>query len=74
MEPADILKQTTTYSIFDSTGNLVDAFGDRAAAVAALTGIVGAQPESADQIFLVAQDDEGHIGEPIYGSSLHVTA
>jgi hypothetical protein len=26
-----------TYSIFDSTGNLVDAFDDRDAAVAALT-------------------------------------
>lgn len=63
-----------TYSIFDSTGNLVDAFDDRDAAVAALTDIVRADPESADEVFLVAQDDEGHMGETIYGSSLHVTA
>ena len=62
-----------TYSIFDSTGNLVDAFEDRDAAVA-LTDIVRAEPGSADEVFLVAQDDEGHVGETIYGSSLHVTA
>ena len=47
---------------------------DRDAAVAALTDIVRAEPESADEVFLVAQDDEGHVGETIYGSSLHVTA
>jgi hypothetical protein len=63
-----------TYSIFTSTGNLVDAFDDRDAAVAALTDIVRAEPESADEVFLVAQDDEGHISETVYGSSLHVTA
>jgi len=63
-----------TCSIFDSTGNLVDAFGDRDAAVAALTAIVRAEPEAADEVFLVAQDDEGHVGETIYGSSLHVAA
>lgn len=74
VEPADILRQTVTYSIFTSTGNLVDAFDDRDAAVAALTNIVRAEPESADEVFLVAQDDEGHIGETVYGSSLHVTA
>jgi hypothetical protein len=54
-----------TCSIFDSTGNLVDAFGDRDAAVAALTAIVRAEPEAADEVFLVAQDDEGHVGETI---------
>ena len=31
-------------------------------------------PASADEGFLVAQDDEGHVGETVYGSSLHVTA
>jgi hypothetical protein len=71
VEPAHILKQTMTYSIFDSTGNLVDAFGDRDAAVAALTSIVRAEPESADEVFVVTPDDEGHVGETIYGSSLH---
>ena len=74
VEPADILRQTMTYSIFTSTGNLVDAFDDRDAAVAALTDIVRAEPESADEVFLVAQDDDGHVGETIYGSSLHVMA
>lgn len=62
------------YSIFVGTGNLIDAFDDRDAAVTALTDIVRTEPESADEVFLVAQDDEGHIGETIYGSSLHVTA
>jgi len=64
-----------TYSIFDSTGNLVDAFDDRDAAIAALTKIVRAEPNAADAVLLVAQDDEGNmVGEAIYGSSLHVTA
>jgi hypothetical protein len=67
-----MLKQTMTYSIFDSSGNLVDAFDDRDAAVAALSEIVRAEPESADEVFLVAQDDS-NMGETIYGSSLHVT-
>jgi len=53
------------------SGRRVD---DRDAAVAALTDIVRAEPESADEVFLVAQDDEGHVGETIYGSSLRVTA
>ena len=74
VEPADTLKRTMTYAIFTSTGNLVDAFDDRDAAVAALTDIVRAEPESGDEVFLVVQDDEGHVGETIYGSSLHVTA
>jgi hypothetical protein len=63
-----------TYSIFTSTGNLVDAFDDRGAAVAALTDIVRAESDSADEVFLVAQDDEGHVGDTVHGSSPHVTA
>jgi hypothetical protein len=60
-----------TYSIFTSTGNLVDAFDDRAAAVAALAAIVKAEPDAADDVFLVAQDDDGNfVGDTIYGSSL----
>jgi hypothetical protein len=35
---------------------------------------VHAEPESADEVFLVAHDDEGRVGETIFGSSLHVTA
>jgi hypothetical protein len=64
-----------TYSIFDSTGNLVDAFDDREAAVAALSAIVRAGPDAADDVFLVAQDDAGNfVGETIYGSSLPTAA
>jgi hypothetical protein len=60
-----------TYSIFDSTGNLVDAFEERDAAIAALRAIVKAEPAAADEVFIVAQDDEGNmVGETIYGSSL----
>lgn len=60
-----------TYSIFDSTGNLVDAFDDHDAAVAALTAIAVAEPEHADDVFLIVQDEHGEIvGETIYGSSL----
>jgi hypothetical protein len=60
-----------TYSIFDSTGNPVDAFDDHDAAVAALTAIVTAEPDAADHVFLVAQDDHGRlVGETVYGSSL----
>lgn len=60
-----------TYSIFDSTGNLVDAFEERDAAIAALRAIVQAEPDAADEVFMVAQDDEGNmVGETIYGSSL----
>jgi hypothetical protein len=64
-----------TYSIFDSNGNLMDAFDDRDAAVAALGAIVKADPQAADAVFLVAQDEAGHfVGEAVYGSSLHVAA
>jgi len=56
-----------TYSIFTSTGNLVDAFDERDAAIAALTDIVRAEPESADEVFLVAQDDEARWARPSTG-------
>jgi hypothetical protein len=60
-----------TFSNFDSTGNLVDAFDDHDAAVAALTAIVTSEPDAADDVFLVAQDDDGRmVGETTYGSSL----
>jgi hypothetical protein len=57
------------YSIFVSTGNLIDAFDDRDAAVAALAAIVRAEPDPADAVFLVAQDEEGNFDETVYGSS-----
>jgi hypothetical protein len=48
-----------TYSIFDGTGNLIDAFTDRAAALDCLAGIAQAEPAAAAEIFLIAQNDEG---------------
>jgi hypothetical protein len=64
-----------TYSIFDSTGNLVDAFNDRAAALDCLAGIAQAEPESAAEVFLIAQDDNGNtVGETVYASSVSVPA
>lgn len=60
-----------TYSILDCTGNLVDAFDDHDAAVAALTALVTAEPAAADAVFLIAQDGDGRIvGEMISGSSV----
>ncbi len=64
-----------TYSIFSSTGNLIDAFDNRDAAVAALSAIVRADPDAADDVFLVAQDDLGKfVGDTIDGSSLSPAA
>jgi len=64
-----------TYSIFDTTGNLIDAFDDRAAALDCLAGIAQAEPESAGDVFLIAQDDDGNtVGETVYGSSVSVPA
>jgi hypothetical protein len=58
-----------TYSIFDSTGNLIDVFTDRAAALGCLAGI--AEPASASEVFLIAQDDAGNtVGETVYASSV----
>jgi hypothetical protein len=65
-----------TYSIFDCTGNLVDAFDDHEPAIAALAAIATAEPAAgaAADVFLVAQDDQGQmVGETVYGS-LHVAA
>ena len=64
-----------TYSIFDSTGNLVDAFTERGAAFDCLAGIAQAEPESADEVYLVAQDEAGNlVGETVYASSVSVPA
>jgi len=64
-----------TYSIFDTTGNLIDAFTDRAAALDCLAGLAQAEPESAGEVFLIAQDDDGDtVGETVYASSVSVPA
>ena len=62
-----------TYSIFDPTGNLIDAFTDRAAALDCLAGLAQAEPESASEVFLIAQDDAGAtVGETSFASSVSV--
>lgn len=64
-----------TYSIFDSSGNLVDAFNERAAALDCLAGIAQAEPDAADDVYLVAQDADGNIvGETVYASAVSVPA
>jgi len=64
-----------TYSIFDATGNLVEAFTDRATALDSLAGIAQADPTAVDEVYFVAQDDTGNIvGETIYGSSVSAPA
>lgn len=64
-----------TYSIFDGSGNLLDAFTDRAAALDCLAGIAQAEPESSAEVFLIAQDDDGNtVGETVLASSVSVPA
>jgi len=68
-------RKPVTYSIFDTTGNLIDAFTDRAAALDCLAGLAQAEPESAGEVFLIAQDDDGDtVGETVYASSVSVPA
>jgi hypothetical protein len=64
-----------TYSIFDTTGNVIDAFTDRAAALDCLAGIAQALPTAASEVFLTAQDADGMtVGETIFASSVSVPA
>jgi hypothetical protein len=70
-----LVMQAMTYSIFDSTGNLFDAFTDRAAALDCLAGTAQAEPKSAPDNFLIAQDEDGNtVGETVYASSVSVPA
>ena len=55
------------YSIFDSTGNLIDAFSDRAAALDCLAA--RGEPEAAAQVFLIEQVNDGNTaGESIFAA------
>jgi len=55
------------YSIFDSTGNLIDAFSDRAAALDCLAA--KGEPEAAAQVFLIEQVNDGNTaGETIFAA------
>lgn len=57
------------YSIFDSTGNLIDAFSDRAAAFDCLAGAAEGEPEAAAHVFLIEQDNDGNTaGETIFAA------
>jgi len=58
-----------TYSIFDTSGNLVDAFVARDAALDYLARRMQSEPASVDDLFLVAQDVDGNVvGEAVDGS------
>lgn len=55
------------YSLFSSTGNLIDSFDDEAEARAALQRIVAGEPEAAEDVALFISDDEGNVVEgPIH--------
>lgn len=49
------------YSLFSSTGNLIDSFDNEDEARAALQQIVESEPEAADDVALFVSDDEGQI-------------
>lgn len=55
-----------TYSVLNRTGNLVDAFTERAPALECLATIARAEPEAAGEAHPVAQDATGAIvGETV---------
>ena len=57
------------YSLFSSSGNLIDSFTDEAQAREALQALVAAEPEAADDVALFIADDEGRVVEgPIHAT------
>jgi hypothetical protein len=55
------------YSLFSSSGNLIDSFSDETEARAALQRIVEAEPDAADDVALFIADEGGTIVEgPIH--------
>ncbi len=61
------------YSLFATTGNMIDSFDDEHEARAALQRIVALEPESADQIAMFISDDEGTVVEgPIHAVPISV--
>jgi hypothetical protein len=65
----------TTFSIFDSSGNLIDAFNHRGAALDRLAAIAQAERAAADATYLIAQDSRGDVvGGPVYASAVAVPA
>jgi len=58
---------TIQYSLFSSSGNLIDSFTDEASARAALQRLVESEPEAADDLALFVSDDHGAVLEgPIH--------
>lgn len=63
-----------TYSIFESTGNLIDAFMERAAALEFLARIAQTEPDAANEVYLVTQDEDGKIvGETVDAAAVSVS-
>jgi len=61
------------YSLFSSSGNLIDSFNDEAEARAALQRIVEAEPKAADDVALFIADHEGTVVEgPIHAAPVPV--
>ena len=59
------------YSLFSSTGNLIDSFTDEAQAREALQAIVAAEPEAAEDVALFIADNEGRVVEgPIHAAPI----
>jgi hypothetical protein len=59
------------YSIFDGSGNLVDAFGDWGPAIDRLGRMAQESPEAAARAFLVLQNAEGNlIGDTIFANAV----
>lgn len=66
-----------TYSIFSDVGNLMEWFvDDRAAALEYLASIAQSDPEVADDVFLIASDNEtgDWVGDVIYASAVRIPA
>jgi hypothetical protein len=64
-----------TYSIFDGSGNLIDAFTDRVGALDRLAGITRADPAAANEFFLIAQHATGAtVGGAVFATSVTVRA
>ena len=49
------------YSLFSSSGNLIDSFDDETEARAALRRIVEAEPDAAEDVALFVSDDTGKL-------------
>ncbi len=55
------------YSLFSSSGNLIDSFSDETQARAALQRIVEAEPDAAEDVALFIADGDGAVVEgPIH--------